>query len=128
MPQYFEYTHLESHIHYFKWLSRSEDAAIEYFDFITQLYDDLPKDTQVIRILHDYQHLTFIPLANVFPKIKTLQSMYPNLNRRIAYLSDDKMTETLLDSITIVAKRTGNRKFFKLNEKQLAIKWLLEDV
>jgi len=127
MSKFFEYKHLQSDIHHFKWLSRSEAAAIQYFDFITQIYDDLPTNAKVIRILHDYQHLTFIPLANVFPKIKALQLMYPDLNRRIAYLSDDKTTETLLDSITIVAQRTGNRKFFKLSEKQLAIDWLLED-
>jgi len=127
MAMYFEYTYLESDIHYFKWLSRSEDATEQYFTFITQLYNDLPQDTQTIRILHDYQHLSYIPLANVFPKMKLLQEMYPNLDRKIAYLSDGKVTETLLDSVAIIVGRSGSRRFFQPHEKQLAIEWLLEN-
>ena len=127
MMKYFEYTYLDSDIHCFKWLSKSEDAAKQYYNFIIQVYDNLSHDTQTIRILHDYQHLSFIPLANVFPAIKSLQLMYPNLNRRIAYLSDGELTETLMESVTIMANRTGNRKFFHSTEEQLAIQWLLEN-
>lgn len=127
MSKHFEYIHLQSDIHHFKWLSRSEDSVSQYYDFIVQLYADLPEETTTVRILHDYKHLTFIPLANIFPKIKSLQIIYPNLNRRIAYISNDNQTETLLKSVAKTANRTGKRKFFKPNEEHLAIKWLLEN-
>lgn len=127
MSEYFEYTYLQTGIHRFKWLSRSENSAKAYYDFIVKLYGNLPDKSATVRILHDYQHLSFIPLANVFPSIKSLQSMYPHLERKIAYLSNDPMTETLLKSITDTVNRTGRRKFFKSNEEHLAIKWLLDN-
>jgi len=126
MAKHFEYVHLQSDIHRFKWLSRSEDSANEYYDFITQIYDDLPAKITTVRILHDYQHLSFVPLANVFPKLKLLQTIYPKVHPRVAYLSNVELTETLLKSMTIMANRTGNRHFFKSNEERLAIEWLLK--
>lgn len=125
MDMYFEYTYLENDIHYFKWLSRSAESNSEYYDCIKQIYDSLPEDTEVVRILHDYQHLAYAPLENIVPKIKSLQSQYPNLNRKIAYLSTDELTATLLKSVTNATNRTGTRKFFKPSEKHQAIQWLV---
>lgn len=127
MSSYFEHIYLESGIHRIKWLSRSGDSAQAYFEFIVDLYTNLPDNTEEIRILHDYQHILFLPTGNILPQMKTLQSMYPNLKRKIAYLSDAESIETLMNSIVDVTQRSGDRKFFKPNQEHLAIEWLLSD-
>lgn len=127
MAKHIQYVYLESDIHRFKWLRISEEGTLEYYDLICEIYDKLPKHTTTIRILHDYQDLAFTPFTNILPKMKKLQLAYPNLKRRIAYLSNSDATHTLVDFVTNVVNRTGKRNFFKLNEEQLAIKWLLSD-
>lgn len=127
MPTHFEYVCLPIGIHRFTWLNRSEDATIEFYNFIQQVYDTLPTEVTVVRILHDYQHLSFIPLVNVLPKVQLLKSQYPHLKRRVAYLSNDGHIEALIKSIETMADQTGSRQYFTPTDEHLAIAWLLED-
>lgn len=127
MAKHIEYVYLESDIHHFKWLRISEEATIEYYDLICGIYDNLPENTTTIRILHNYHDIAFTPFTNILPKMKSLQLAYPNLKRRIAYLSNSDATHTLVDFVTNTVNRTGKRNFFKLDGEQLAIEWLLSD-
>ena len=127
MSEHLKFTYLEEGIYRFRWLNRSEAAGTEFYSLITRLYDELPQDTKVIRILHDYRHVSSLPLFEVTSRIQSLQGKYPNLNRRIAYLSDYNLIEPLIVSLAIVSKRSGTRRFFESSQEREAIDWLLED-
>lgn len=127
MSEYFEYSRLESGIHRFRWLDMSTKATSSYFDCITLIYDELSTDQQVVRILHDYQYIQFIPSSNIFGKTRSLQSMYPHLDRRIAYISNHDITEFLIYTLTYTVNRTGTRRFFQATQAHLAIEWLLSE-
>jgi len=127
MSKYFEYICLESGIHYFTWFDRSQAGSDEYYSFILKLYASLPEDVKVVRILHDYQYISTFPFPKVLNFTKLLQISYPNLQRRIAYISDDSITQALIDSLVIMSSRSGKRQFFRAHEEQQAIDWLLTD-
>lgn len=127
MSEYFEYSRLESDIHRFKWLDMSAKATSSYFDYIALIYYELTKDQQVVRILHDYQNIQFVPSSNIFQKTRSLQSMYPHLERRIAYVSNHNITEFLIYTLTYTVNRTGTRRFFQSTQEHLAIEWLLSE-
>ncbi len=123
--EYFEYTYLQSDIHCFKWLSKSEEAHNEYFDFITSTYRSVTDNQHIIRILHDYRSTPFLPPDSIFSKTRKLQSEFPNLNRKIAYLLDDDMSAILVETLTRTLGRFGTRRYFTADQEQDAIEWLL---
>ncbi|GEM_PF-5204679 len=127
MEKYFEYRYLDAGIHYFKWLDVSADATSAYYDFIIQIYKDIPDDGRTVRMIHDYRTVQFIPSSNIFPKARSLQSKFPNLNRKIAYLSFNHMTEHLVTTLAQAVNRRGTRHFFTQDEEKLAMDWLLCD-
>ena len=127
MSKYFKYIYLDSGIHCFRWLDRSEAGVDEFFKFINQLYSEVPSKNQTILILHDYREVTALPVPKIQSSITTLQNQYPHLKRKIAYLSDDALIKTLIDSLTLMSRRTGERQYFNANKEQQAINWLLTD-
>lgn len=122
-----QYTYLEAGIHRFNWLNWSASGASEFHDLISQLYNDLPRETEVIRILHDYSCTPLIPFPKVLSSLKLLQHLHPTMNRRIAYLKSDDLLSALIIPAVLISNRTGKRKFFYSNEEEQAIEWLLAD-
>lgn len=125
---------LESGIHQFIFLESTADAAKSYTKQYTQLFqskkvksgDPLP----IYRLLLDFRHADFPPLHHVVAE--NVQGRHHRQTTGIqviwfvAYLSDDKNLGHKFHLLSPLLLEESRRAFFKSNEVDQAIQWLLK--
>jgi|GEM_PF-2168007 len=135
MTSFVEYVLLESNVHYYKCKENIIASLVAYIahsrkllqiekqhvpDKIPQLLilldlseAQLPSIEELVSITIDQRHTAFYPKDSV--------------SRRIAYLSDEANLSDKIAHITAIVSAKNKRKFFRTDEKQQAIDWLLEE-
>ena len=119
------YTHLDSDIHSFRWLDVSPKTVDVYMSLLLEIRDGAPSNSRLL-ILHDYRGTgtpAFNTLADAMKKILPRH----DLTVRIAHLYSEMVYPITIKSASLVTGVNVNRKFFREQEEQKAIEWLLDD-
>ncbi len=126
MGEHVEHIVLESGIHHFIWLDNSRDAVYAQSEYYMNINASLsPGDTVLLLIdLRQAGAPPFKVLSDVIGK----SGMRTDVNYRTAYLSDDTILPILMKNFVVANRISGNRGFFKSDEEDVAIQWLLDDI
>ena len=125
MGEHLELHVLESGIHHFVWLDNTRDAVYAQAEYYKEINAKLaPNETILLLIdLRQAGAPPFRVLSDVIGK----SGMRNDVNYRTAYLSDDTIVPILMKNFVVANRISGNRGFFKSDEEDEAIKWLLEN-
>lgn len=134
MSESLKYELLEAGIHYYTWKANTSESLHTYLQHSHQLIlqekRDNPDKTPHLLVLLNLSNITLPPLKEMVSYTVDIRRQAPfpkdSVGRTVAYLTDDP---DLPDKITNIAPLTSSlnkRKFFKTNQKEDAIQWLLE--
>ena len=118
------YTKLENGIYRFYWHNVEIPTIHEYVKIFKRLHDIIPENATV-HLLHDYRDTGTPPFNTVATIMKNFK-MRADITLRVAHLYSDGIYPTIMQNASIVARFDANRKFFRANEEQQAIDWLLD--
>ena len=116
---------LDNGIYQAEWHTNSHTEIAKYFDWFVGYYNILPSGS-TMRILHNYtttQAPSIMQLRVHFDKI----SIRRDIKLRIAYIYSDSFLPLMMNNLTMSTLLFANRKFFRVEEFDDAITWLLED-
>lgn len=120
------YTQLDSGIHRVTWPQDiSRQSVDDYIELFAQIMDDSPANS-ILRVLHDYENVPTPSFSAMASGMKRLV-LREDIIIRIAHIYNDVSFPMIVKNATMVARFDVNRKFFKVDEAQEAIDWLLND-
>lgn len=125
MPKLVQYTLLESGIHKFTWVDNSPGAAREYADLFMPIHDKLPENA-LVHFLLDFRQSGTPSFASVTASLKNFKQR-EDITIRLAHLYSDTLFPLMMKNITTYNQLNTIRKYFKEDEEQQAIDWLLSD-
>ncbi len=123
MGKFIEYHLLDSNIHRLKWLDHKRDAIYEFVDITKGILEGFEPNTTAL-ILQDFQD-TAVPSFKLLMDAMAKSGSRKDITLRVAYLGSDSSLELIVNNLAIVKAINGNRNFFKPDEEQEAIDWLL---
>ncbi|GEM_PF-1359062 len=135
MTELIQYKLLDGNIHNFVWLQNNHETTTQYVEHFGKIVrDSLPSDANhepiVIRVLLDFRQTTFPSLDTILPGLidqrRRNELIESRFHAYFAYLSDDvEFIENVRSAVSIMPP-SNNRQFFKADEEQKAIEWLLK--
>ncbi len=135
MNEYFKHIILESGIHHVIWMDNSQESVDAYSQLFFNVYQKTIQESSItpiaIRILSDFRLIAFPELKSTVSNTidARRQNLIPNDNYicRLAYLSDDEELVSQVNHLGGLMPPTFKREFFKSNQEEQAIEWLLLD-
>ena len=126
MPNNMLYTQLDNGIHRVIWLKDMNRKTIDaYIELFVGIMNDSSENSMLL-ILHDYRNVptpSFNAMANAMKPLVVREDMV----LRIAHLYSDNTYPMIVKNASLVARFNANRKFFNMDEEQVALEWLLEE-
>lgn len=119
------YTHLDNGIHKFYWGGAELEIVTEYVKLFISIHTTLVPNSTML-ILHDYQN-TVTPSLNIVANILKTYKVRDDIFLRIAYLYSDTLFPIIMGNVNTFAPSNTIRQFFKADEEQQAIDWLLTE-
>lgn len=134
MSELIKYNLLDSGIHQFVWMDSSVDALMQYRQlFLGVLSSQLQKteDKVTVMTISDYRYSTFPDLKDVVSETVDSRRLglvqFDRIVCRIAHLSDDEDIQDKVNAVSRIMPSTFQREFFKVDEEDQAIAWLLSE-
>ncbi|GEM_PF-2506522 len=123
METHITYTRTPNNIHIVKWHNHSRDAIYEFVDVTKDILESFPPNSTAL-ILQDFRD-SAVPSFRMLMDAMAKSGTRKDVNLKVAYLADDLSLQLIVKSLTISNNIKGNRQFFKSNQEQDAIDWLL---
>lgn len=125
--EYVTYQYLEEYeIHEFIFAESSRRAMDDYIGFIYEIYDDYLKDKEGMRIILDIHESGMLPLRYASGIMKKIfEELQPFPKPYIAYLYDESIDQTLINSMGQTTSVSVTRLDFLYKERDTAIEWLM---
>ena len=124
MGEHVELKVLESGIHHFIWFDNSRDAVYAQAEFYKEINARLSPDETILLLIDLRQ--AGAPPFKILTDVIGKSGMRSDVNYRTAYLSDDTTLPILMKNFVVSNRISGNRGFFKSDEEDQALEWLLE--
>ena len=125
MGEHVKHIILESGIHHFVWFDNSRDAVYAQSKYYIEINASLSSGDTVLLLIDLRQ--AGAPPFKVLSDVIGKSGMRTDVIYRTAYLSDDTTLPILMKNFVVANRISGNRGFFKSDEEETAIQWLLDD-
>lgn len=118
------YIHHENDVHQVIWNDVEPDTVRDYLALFRELMENCPVDT-TLRILHDYRNSTTPSFGTMARGMKELV-IRDDVTLRIAHMYSDGIYPMIVKNATLVARFNANRQFFRADQEEQAVEWLLK--
>lgn len=118
------YTQSQNGIHRFYWGNVELDTIHAYVNLFRALHESIPEDS-VVCLLHDYRDTGTPSFSTITSFMKDFK-MRGDITLRVAHLYSDTIYPMIMKNASIVSGFNANRQFFRADEEQQAIDWLLD--
>ena len=125
MGKYIDYQLLDSNIHQILWKDHKVEATFEFIKITKQLLAKFPSDSTAL-ILQDFRHTT-APSFRLLMDAMAKSGSRNDVTLRVAYIGSDSSLQLIIKGLTTSNNVGGNRAFFKPDEEDKAIAWLLKE-
>lgn len=124
MPHGINYEHHENGIHHMMWTDVQPNTIQAYLTLFGEIMESCPENS-ILRILHEYRDTAAPSFGTMARGMKGLQ-VRDDVTLRIAHIYDDAIYPTIVKNATLVARFNANRQFFRADQKEQAVEWLLD--
>jgi len=116
---------LDSGIHHFIWLDNSREAVYEHAEKFRQVNDAL-SGGETVRIIMDFRETDIPPFIAIADAMKQ-SGLRKDVSYVSAYIADDSIIQMVINNAAMMNRNANTRKFFREDEMDTAINWLLNE-